>query len=105
MADATAVSQVTPGPSAPSSPPAEASNENPDASLAPQEETRDWMELPMLDKLDSLHLLTEWQFQNVARFRQTMKSDDENASWVCTRLRPTSRRRSSDIVAHRAHWL
>lgn len=46
------------------------------------EESKDWLELPMLDKLDSMHLLTEWQFQNPHRLRQIMKSDDEYASWV-----------------------
>lgn len=45
-------------------------------------ESRDWLELSMLEKLDSLHLLTEWQFQNPHRLRQIMKSDNEDASWV-----------------------
>ncbi|OCH94876.1 hypothetical protein OBBRIDRAFT_884431 [Obba rivulosa] len=47
----------------------------------PQEESKDWLELPMLEKLDSLHLLTEWQFQNPIRLRQIMKDDDEGAHW------------------------
>jgi len=47
-----------------------------------QQETKDWLTLPMLEKLDSLHLLTEWQFQNPTRLRQLMKTDDEQASWV-----------------------
>jgi hypothetical protein len=53
-------------------------------SVQPIEDTRprDWADLPMLIKLDSLHLLTEWQFQNVNRFRSTLKSDDETANWV-----------------------
>ena len=51
------------------------------------EESKDWLELPMLEKLDSMHLLTEWQFQNPHRLRQLMKSDDEYASWVSTRNR------------------
>ncbi|KAI0048997.1 hypothetical protein FA95DRAFT_1557418 [Auriscalpium vulgare] len=45
------------------------------------EESRDWLQLGMLEKLDSLHLLTEWQFHNVHRFRTTVKSDDETATW------------------------
>ena len=45
-------------------------------------QSRDWNDLAMLEKLDSLHLLTEWQFQNPYRLRQLMKSDDETASWV-----------------------
>ncbi|KAI0788075.1 hypothetical protein C8Q74DRAFT_1349421 [Fomes fomentarius] len=46
-----------------------------------EEESKDWLELPMLDKLDSLHLLTEWQFQNPYRVRQLMKDDDDAANW------------------------
>ncbi|KAH9941354.1 hypothetical protein B0H21DRAFT_811643 [Amylocystis lapponica] len=46
-----------------------------------EEESKDWLELPMLDKLDSLHLLTEWQFQNSQRLRTMMKDDDEGAQW------------------------
>jgi hypothetical protein len=37
----------------------------------------------MLAKLDSMHLLTEWQFQNPTRLRSLMKTDDEDATWVC----------------------
>lgn len=48
----------------------------------PKEESKDWFELPMLVKLESMHLLTEWQFQNPTRLRTIMKSDDEYASWV-----------------------
>ncbi|KAI9440096.1 hypothetical protein H4582DRAFT_1577070 [Lactarius indigo] len=47
----------------------------------PQEESKDWLTLPMLTKLDSLHLLTEWQFHNVNRLRTIMKDDDETAQW------------------------
>ncbi|KAG6873033.1 hypothetical protein C0995_003789 [Termitomyces sp. Mi166 len=45
------------------------------------EESKNWLDLPMLTKLDSMHLLTEWQFQNPTRLRTLMRSDDENASW------------------------
>ncbi|OBZ72258.1 hypothetical protein A0H81_07462, partial [Grifola frondosa] len=45
------------------------------------EESKDWLELPMLAKLDSLHLLTEWQFQHPQRLRSIMKNDDEGANW------------------------
>ncbi|KZS99930.1 uncharacterized protein LAESUDRAFT_667344 [Laetiporus sulphureus 93-53] len=44
-------------------------------------ESKDWTELPMLAKLDSLHLLIEWQFQNPMRVRSIMKDDDEGAQW------------------------
>lgn len=42
----------------------------------------DWFDLPMLAKLESLHLVTEWQFQNPTRLRTLMRSDDELATWV-----------------------
>ena len=51
----------------------------------PEEESKDWLTLPMLTKLDSLHLLTEWQFHNVNRIRTIMKTDDEMAQWARTR--------------------
>ena len=50
-----------------------------------EEESKDWLSLPMLTKLDSLHLLTEWQFHNVNRLRTIMKDDDEAAQWARTR--------------------
>jgi hypothetical protein len=52
----------------------------------PAEESKDWLSLPMLTKLDSLHLLTEWQFHNVNRIRTIMRDDDETAQWA--RARP-----------------
>jgi len=42
----------------------------------------DWFKLSMIQKLDSMHLLTEWHFQHPIRLRTLMKSDDEEASWV-----------------------
>ena len=50
--------------------------------VIPQEESKDWLQLPMLTKLDSMHLLVEWQFQNTHRLRSIMKDDDETAQWV-----------------------
>ncbi|KAF8802419.1 hypothetical protein BYT27DRAFT_7112212 [Phlegmacium glaucopus] len=40
-----------------------------------------WLQLPMLFKLESMHTLIEWQFQHPARLRNIMKSDDESALW------------------------
>ena len=51
-----------------------------------QEESKDWLELPMFTKLDSMHLLTEWQFQNPTRLRTLMRSDNDDATWVCIAL-------------------
>lgn len=53
---------------------------------ASQLKSIDWFELPMLAKLESMHTIAEWQFQNPTRLRMVMKSDDEFATWVrCTR--------------------
>ncbi|KAJ7677324.1 hypothetical protein B0H17DRAFT_1079375 [Mycena rosella] len=62
-----------------------------------QQESLDWLDLPMLTKLDSMHLLTEWQFQNPTRFRTLMKSDDEDATW---RIEPIGYDAKSN-----AYWL
>ena len=45
---------------------------------------KDWSDLGFLEKLESIHTVMEWHFQNPMRFRQTMRSDDEDATWVCT---------------------
>jgi len=47
-----------------------------------KQESKDWFDLPMLEKLNCMHLLTEWLFQTPNRVRSTMRSDDENATWV-----------------------
>lgn len=46
------------------------------------EESKNWLDLPMLEKLSCMHLLTEWQFHNPQRVRTLMKDDDEGAAWV-----------------------
>ncbi|KAJ7123339.1 hypothetical protein C8R46DRAFT_928223, partial [Mycena filopes] len=62
-----------------------------------QEESKDWLDLPMQTKLDSMHLLTEWQFQNPTRLRTLMKSDDDEATW---RIEPIGYDAKSN-----AYWL
>jgi len=49
----------------------------------PQQNLIDWFDLPMIAKLESMHTVAEWQFQNPTKLRTIMKSDDEFASWVC----------------------
>jgi hypothetical protein len=49
---------------------------------AQNEEPTDWRDLTMLAKLDSMYLLTEWQFHNPMRLRFLMKADDETVHWV-----------------------
>ncbi|KAJ7719379.1 hypothetical protein B0H16DRAFT_1606869, partial [Mycena metata] len=75
----------------------EAGSAFPSAEEDEPEESRDWLDLPMLAKLDSMHLLTEWQFQNATRLRTMMKSDDEDATW---RIEPIGYDAKSN-----AYWL
>lgn len=46
-------------------------------------ESKDWGDLSMLEKLDSVHTVIEWHFQTPLRLRSLMRSDDDYASWVC----------------------
>ncbi|KAJ7671700.1 hypothetical protein DFH06DRAFT_122957 [Mycena polygramma] len=62
-----------------------------------EQESKDWLDLPMSAKLDSMHLLTEWQFQNPTRLRTLMKSDDDDATW---RIEPIGYDAKSN-----AYWL
>ena len=74
------------------------SDDQPKVEEEAVEESKDWLKLPMLEKLDSLHLLTDWQFQNPHRVRQLMKDDDDAANWVSVTARPTGLQRSLLIV-------
>jgi hypothetical protein len=47
-----------------------------------QAESKNWLDLPMLTKLESLHHVIEWQFHNPLRLRAIMRNDDEDAQWV-----------------------
>lgn len=77
-------------------------------TFADGQESKDWLELPMLTKLDSLHSLMEWQFQNPMRLRTLMRNDDEDASWV--RL-PRSMNKAEKFDSHllasadRTYWV
>lgn len=74
-----------------------ASEENPHAADSPipfdepKEQSHDWRDLPMLAKLESMHTVAEWHFQNPTRLRMTMKSDDEYAQWVSYICIPSTR--------------
>lgn len=46
------------------------------------EQPKDWTDLSMLEKLNVMHTLIEWHFQNPLKLRNTMRNDDEHASWV-----------------------
>lgn len=55
--------------------------QEPDSEI-PTAESKNWLDLSMQEKLDSMHLLTEWQFQTPQRLRSIMKDDGEHARWV-----------------------
>jgi hypothetical protein len=54
-------------------------------------ESKDWIDLTMQEKLEALHTVAEWQFDNPHRLRQQMKDDGDNGHWVC--LRPVQPKR------------
>ncbi|KAF8207288.1 hypothetical protein K438DRAFT_432496 [Mycena galopus ATCC 62051] len=70
---------------------------NPQEEEEEKQESLDWRDLPMVAKLDSIHLLTEWQFHHPTRLRTLMKSDDDDATW---RIEPIGYDAKSN-----AYWL
>ena len=50
--------------------------------IAKVQPSRDWADLSMMEKLECMHTVMEWHFQNPLRLRTLMRSDDEYASWV-----------------------
>ncbi|KAK0480265.1 hypothetical protein IW261DRAFT_1477011 [Armillaria novae-zelandiae] len=73
--------------------------------LAQEEESRDWLELSMLEKLDSMHLLMEWQFQNATRLRTLMKSDDDLANWRIEPIGYDAKRNAYWLVGADRLWI
>ncbi|KAI0084113.1 hypothetical protein BDY19DRAFT_997962 [Irpex rosettiformis] len=47
----------------------------------PPQQSRDWSEFSLTEKLKALHTLTEWQFDNPHRLRQQMKDDGDHGLW------------------------
>ncbi|KAK0204592.1 hypothetical protein DFS33DRAFT_1258860 [Desarmillaria ectypa] len=70
-----------------------------------QEESKDWLELSMLEKLDSMYLLMEWQFQNATRLRTLMKSDDDLATWRIEPIGYDSKRNAYWLVGADRLWI
>lgn len=64
-----------------------------------------WLELPMLTKLGSLHTLVEWQFQNPLRLRSQMKDDDENAQWRIEPIGYDARRNAYWLIGADRLWI
>ena len=74
------------------------------------DEAKDWFDLPLLTKLDTLHTLAEWQFENPHRLRHFMKDDGDAGQWVCgfpmrMRIFTHNSMLLPIYVAHRTHWL
>lgn len=59
-----------------------ANNDDLKNAVEDQRRQKDWSELTMLEKLESMHTLAEWHFMNPTRLRSLMRSDDEYANWV-----------------------
>jgi hypothetical protein len=76
-----------------------------DNDLHLQQKSTDWFDLPMLAKLESMHTVAEWHFQNPTKLRTIMKSDDEFATWVRSPSESSLTRRLTMCIAYRAHWL
>ncbi|KAJ4479956.1 hypothetical protein J3R30DRAFT_3873140 [Lentinula aciculospora] len=70
-----------------------------------EKESKDWLSLPMLEKLDSLHLLTEWQFQSPARVRTLMRSDDDQASWRIEPIGYDAKRNAYWLIGADRLWI
>ncbi|KAI5998817.1 hypothetical protein EDD15DRAFT_2242005 [Pisolithus albus] len=64
-----------------------------------------WLELPMLTKLGSLHTLVEWQFQNPLRLRSQMKDDDENAQWRIEPIGYDAKRNAYWLIGADRLWI
>ncbi|KAG6333333.1 hypothetical protein ID866_5766, partial [Astraeus odoratus] len=64
-----------------------------------------WLDLPMLTKLESLHTLVEWQFQNPLRLRSQMKNDDENAQWRIEPIGYDAKRNAYWLIGADRLWI
>ncbi|KAG1717855.1 uncharacterized protein EDB91DRAFT_1188088 [Suillus paluster] len=65
----------------------------------------DWLDLPTIKKLESLHTLIEWQFHNPNRLRTQMKDDDENAQWRIEPIGYDAKRNAYWLIGADRLWL
>ncbi|KAJ8456834.1 hypothetical protein ONZ45_g18560 [Pleurotus djamor] len=77
----------------------------PESVEEPEVLAKDWFKLSLLEKLDSMHLLTEWQFQNPTRLKQVMKSEDENASWRIEPIGFDSKKNAYWLIGEDRLWI
>ncbi|KAH7912308.1 hypothetical protein BJ138DRAFT_1148631 [Hygrophoropsis aurantiaca] len=88
--------------------PVDASASKPvDEAIQPEEtgKSLDWLDLPMLTKLDSLYTLQEWQFQNPPRLRTLMKDDDESAQWRIEPIGYDAKRNAYWLIGADRLWI
>ncbi|KAF9223586.1 hypothetical protein BS17DRAFT_780857 [Gyrodon lividus] len=74
-------------------------------TLEEPEKQINWLDLPMFTKLESLHTLVEWQFQNAHRLRQQMKSDDEQAAWRIEPIGYDAKRNAYWLIGGDRLWI
>ncbi|KAG9315126.1 hypothetical protein JVU11DRAFT_4249 [Chiua virens] len=79
--------------------------DNSSESLEAPEKQPDWLDLSMLAKLESLHTLAEWQFQNPNRIRQQMKTDDEQATWRIEPIGYDAKRNAYWLIGGERLWI
>ncbi|OJA10917.1 hypothetical protein AZE42_08233 [Rhizopogon vesiculosus] len=65
----------------------------------------DWLNLPIVKKLDSVHTLMEWQFQNPNRLRTQMKDDDEDAQWRIEPIGYDAKRNAYWLIGADRLWI
>ncbi|EIW84183.1 hypothetical protein CONPUDRAFT_163372 [Coniophora puteana RWD-64-598 SS2] len=71
-----------------------------------EEETLvDWLTLPMMVKLESMHIVMEWHFQNPYRLRSLMKDDDETAQWRIEPIGYDSKRNAYWLIGADRLWI
>ncbi|KAF5392324.1 hypothetical protein D9757_001368 [Collybiopsis confluens] len=78
---------------------------DPSSDDSSQQESKDWLSLSMLEKLDSLFLLTEWQFQSPHRVRTLMKTDDDQASWRIEPIGYDAKRNAYWLIGADRLWI
>ncbi|THH11024.1 hypothetical protein EW145_g930 [Phellinidium pouzarii] len=66
---------------------------------------KDWANLAMLEKLDSIHTVVEWHFQTPLRLRSVMHSDDENASWRIEPIGYDAKRNAYWLIGSDRLWI
>ncbi|KIK94218.1 hypothetical protein PAXRUDRAFT_143337 [Paxillus rubicundulus Ve08.2h10] len=76
----------------------------PDTFQEPEKQIN-WLDLPMLTKLESLHTLVEWQFQHPHRLRQQMKSEDEQATWRIEPIGYDAKRNAYWLIGGDRLWI